>query len=112
MAKRRWWRGAGSRGGGTAAREAGAAGRREAALEVGEEADGWVPPVSCCERGRGNWAARKGDRPGEAIWASGEKKKRRKGMRWAGDGFGLDRFPSFFSSSFFSNPFQIYFKPF
>jgi hypothetical protein len=56
---------------------AGAAGRREAALEVGEEADGGVPPVSCCERGRGrgNWSAGKGDGPGEAIWASGEKRK-------------------------------------
>jgi hypothetical protein len=37
MAKRRRWRGAGSRGGGAAAREAGAAGRREAVLEVGDD---------------------------------------------------------------------------
>jgi hypothetical protein len=36
------------------------------------------------------------------------KKKRRKGMRWAGDGFGLDRFLSFFQILFksISNPFK------
>jgi hypothetical protein len=115
MAKRRRWRGGGSRGGG---RRRGrpvrpGEGRRR---EVGDAPDRWVPPVSERERER-----RGGGRASGLLWAESggptvEKKKREKGGK---DGLGQCcgfGFVVFFSFSFFyfsfSNPFLNQFQTF